>query len=263
MYPSGAASDPFRDQQTGDLEGDIVGTAANPSLYKAFDDGGTPDNHTDGSIGLRVRIAGESNPPGFTGAFYVGLDANGDGKIDLFIGALTGGSTATVGLFAPGTGANNSPSTTSIQTKSPLYSETISTSNYNWQGVTLGASGNDPTATTNDVDGGGQQDFFLSIVLPFNQVVAALNSLGFSGVTDQTAMSFIAATSQNTNSLNQDLNGVNGGLSSSSTFAQLGGLTLPYSSSGALPIPEPSSIGLLAMCSAAGLLVSRRRTRSR
>ncbi|HLZ53899.1 MAG TPA: hypothetical protein VKS19_05420, partial [Verrucomicrobiae bacterium] len=37
-----------------------------------------------------------------------------------------------------------------------------------------------------------------------------------------------------------DLNGVNGGINSSLTWSQLGGITLSYSPDGVAPIPEPS-----------------------
>jgi hypothetical protein len=244
QYADGPSSDAFTDQQTGDKEGDIVGNASNPSLYKMFDDNGTVNVHTDGTLSFRVRIAAEANPPGFQGAFYVGMDVNNDSVVDLFAGAINKGSVSIVGFFAPGTGLNISPSTTTIETTTPLYSEAISPTNYNWQGVTTGVSGNDPAATTNDADAGGKQDFFLSIALPFNRAVAALSAT-FPGFNDQSPMSFIAATSQNPNSLNQDLNAVNGSLDSSNSFRDLGAVTRMYSSSGTAALPEPTSEGLL------------------
>jgi hypothetical protein len=105
----------------------------------------------------------------------------------------------------------------------------------------------DPTATNFDLDGGGKADFFLSFVVPFSSLVSAFNSnLGMS-IDQNTPFAFVAATSTQTNSLTQDLNGVNGGTSSTSTWSQLGGLTSPYSSSGTAVVPEPGSFALLSL----------------
>jgi hypothetical protein len=243
QYPNGPSTDAFTDQQTGDKEGDIVGNSLNPSLYKMFDDNGTVNVHTDGTLSFRVRIAAEANPPGFQGAFYVGMDVNNDGAVDLFAGAINKGSVSIVGYFTP-TGTANSPGGSNINDSTPFYSEAITATNYNWQGVTTGVAGNDPSATTNDVDGGGKQDFFLSLALPFNQAVAALNAL-LPGFNDLSSMTFIAATSQNANSINQDLNMVNGNITSTSSFKNLGAVSLLYSSIGTAAIPEPTSAGLL------------------
>src|SRR3954454_1433737 len=87
--------DPSNDQQTGTSEGDIVGNAAHASLYTGFGDGGTP-SLTDGTIGFRVRVGADSSPAGFKTAFFVGIDANHDGALDLFIGINNSGSADTV-----------------------------------------------------------------------------------------------------------------------------------------------------------------------
>src|ERR1051325_170319 len=71
--------DPFTDQQTGSKESDIVGTSSVASFYTRFFDAGTPAL-TDGQIAFRLRLAEEQNPPGFSGAAFVGIDANADGK---------------------------------------------------------------------------------------------------------------------------------------------------------------------------------------
>jgi hypothetical protein len=245
LYPAGSPTlpDPINDQQTGIGEGDIVGNTTHPSLYKRFYDGGTP-SLTDGQMAFRFRVSEDKPSLGqYSGSAFVGFDAGQDGDIDMFVGIDSSGSTNIVGIYLPGAGANTSPSTTTI-VSTPVFSVAQSASNYSWMAVTATT---DPTATNFDLDGGGKADFFLSFVVPFSSLVSAFNSnLGMS-IDQNTPFAFVAATSTQTNSLTQDLNGVNGGTSSTSTWSQLGGLTSPYSSSGTAVVPEPGSFALLSL----------------
>src|SRR5206468_1575246 len=99
----------------------------------------------------------------------------------------------------------------------------------------------DPFATSLDLDGGGKTDQFLSFVVPFGEVAGELAMHGITGFTKDTPMRLVAATATQDNSLNQDLNGVAGGINSASTWDSLGVFTLTYSSSGTAPAPEPPS----------------------
>jgi hypothetical protein len=47
--------------------------------------------------------------------------------------------------------------------------------------------------------------------------------------------------------LNEDLNGVLGGINSSTTWEQLGALTQTYLPNGTAPIPEPGTVALLGL----------------
>ena len=204
-------SDPSRDLQTSSVEGDVVGDATHPSLYLAFENGGTKDVKTDGEIGFRLRVAGDANPDGFKSVFWVGIDANRDGKIDVFAGAI---ESTLVGIYQAGSGKNTSPSSTSIDVKNPLYQEkVVAGSNHDWQAV---SKVSDPTATNYNLDGGSKgsevhTDHFVSFKLPFDKLVAAISGLSLPGLAtfnEDTPMRFVAATSTQRNSLNQDLNGV-------------------------------------------------------
>ncbi len=260
-YADPNAADPSLDQQTGTVEGDIVGNAAHQSLYTIFDDGGTPGVLTDGEIGFRLRLGGDASPSGLKTVVWVGIDANADGKVDLFAGAL---EDSKIGYYPAGTGANTSPSTTSITSSSPYLEVAVSTLNFDFSPVT---STNDPTASNFNLDGGSgggasHTDQFVSFKLSFASLVTVVNSLGLSGVgtfNQNSPLRFIAATSQQANALNQDLNGINGGVNSATTWTALGGFTQPFTVTGLPAIPEPSSLVFL---SSIGLLWGFRRSRA-
>src|SRR4051794_25450674 len=133
QYPPGTTTDFFSDQQTGQGEADIVGGGLLPSFYTHYVTAGTP---TTGTIYFRVRLGADDSPAGFKGACFLGVDANADGKLDVFFGVNNSGSANGVYIWAPGTGANVSPSTTSIDSNNPLYSGGITAANYNWSIVT-------------------------------------------------------------------------------------------------------------------------------
>ncbi|PYJ08397.1 MAG: hypothetical protein DME25_01625, partial [Verrucomicrobia bacterium] len=66
--------------------------------------------------------------------------------------------------------------------------------------------------------GAGETDFFLSYFVPFADVVSALQTVGVSGVTTNSYFRYVIASSTQPNSLNQDLNGLNGGINSTTGF---------------------------------------------
>lgn len=252
LYPpsSPTTPDPFSDQQTGSKEGDIVGTTNTASLYTRFYNGGTP-SLTDGQLAFRLRLAEEQNPPGYSGAAFIGVDGNNDGRLDIFLGVNNSGSTAQIGMWRAGTGANTSPSTTTIQSPASIsYAET--SVNYSWTPVTATI---DPTTMSYDIDGGARTDHFLTFVVPFADLVAMFATNGIAGINENSVFTYVAATATQDNSLNQDLNGVNGGVNSASTWQQLGALTTPLTATGGT-VPEPSTWALIALGGAA-LFLSR------
>ncbi len=257
-YPVVTTPDAPNDQQTGIAEGDIVGNdTGDPAVLTNFDDNGTPGDLTDGYIGFRVRIGEDKPPAGFTSFFGVGMDADTDGDIDLFLGVdnAPGGGTDQLGIFNPGAGANTSPNTTTIITtplvayaeNDPIYD------NYDFSPVTT----IDPSETNTDLDGGGKEDYYLTFVIPFDDVVAQLGILGIT-FDENSTVQYVFGTSTQTNALNQDLAGPTGGTTSSLTWDQLGAISLEYSASGT-PVPEPSTalllgLGLLSLAAARRLL---------
>jgi hypothetical protein len=241
--------DPSNDQQTGSGEGDIVGNVDHPSAYLAFGDAGTP-SLTDGTLGFRIRLGADDNPPGFKGALFVGIDANGDGALDLFIGVNNSGSSNMIGIWSPGPGANTSPNTTTI-VSAPLVSYTLTALNYNWSAVNTTI---DPTVgTATDLNGDGKNDYFLTFTVPFADIVAQLSAKGITGIDQNSTFSYVISTATQANSLNQDLNGVGGGYDGNATWSTLGVLTDPMTAGG-VPVPEPSA-ALTSALIAAGAIV--------
>lgn len=227
--------DPSNDQQTGSSESDIVGNIDHPSAYIAFGDAGTP-SLTDGVLGFRIRLGADQSPAGFKGALFVGIDANGDGALDLFVGVNNSGSADTIGIWNPGAGANISPNTTSI-VSAPLVSYTITALNYNWTAVN---STIDPTVGgATDINGDGKNDYFLTFTIPLADIIAQLNAKGITGINQNSTFSYVIATATQANSLNQDLNGVGGSYDGTATWATLGVLSDPLTGGG-IPVPEPN-----------------------
>jgi hypothetical protein len=220
-----------------------------------FNDNGST-SHTDGTLGYRLRLddsGGPTNKPAFDRAAWIGIDADLNGSIDVFLGLNFSGSATDLGIYAPGTGANTGPSTTSISSTAS-YSYAISSSNYDYRLVnsaTDGGTTNDVTTTTT-----GDPDYYVSFQVPFADVAAFLATRSIN-ITDQSPLHYVSATSTQANSLNQDLGGVNGGVNSTSTWSQIGGFTQTVYASGTV-VPEPSS-SLLALTALAAGVMRRRR----
>jgi hypothetical protein len=248
LYPS-TAPDWSDDQRTGIDESDIVGNDTRAGVYVQFDDAGTSDQ-TDGQIAFRVRLGADKSPGGFDHFFGVGIDADLDGALDLFVGVDNSGNPNRIAMWDPGTGLNVSPSTTSIENPPfNTYAETIF--NYDWRATDATI---EPGETVFDLDTDGDVDYFLSFVVPFNHVVTALAARGFPTFDDHTLVSYVVGTSTQPNALNQDLGGPDGGTDSTSSWTVLGAASIPIS-----PSPEPSGVGAAALALAVAARVWRAR----
>jgi len=252
VYGPSVYPDFFNDQQTGSSEGDIVGDLVNASLYVSYYNGGTTNLFTDGQLAFRFRLGEDKSPAGYKGVAVVGMDLNLDGRLDLFVGVNNSGSSPMIGLWWAGGGANSTPSSTSISsTATYSYGETAA--NFSWVPVSLI---NDPTATSTDLDGGGRNDYFLSFMIPFADLVAMAGTV-VPGFDESSTVNFVAITGTQLNNLNQDINGINGGINSGVNWTDLGAFSQTYTGGGQLAVPEPSSAALGGILLAA-LLIFRR-----
>jgi hypothetical protein len=118
----------------------------------------------------------------------------------------------------------------------PTYAET--SANYDWSPVsTLDATMTGSTDPRADLDGTGSgEDYFLTFAFNFDVIAGLLGG----GVTSSTPFSYVLATSNQPNALNEDLGGVGASYDSSLTYASLGLLSEP-----AAPVGEPALALLL------------------
>lgn len=243
------------DQQTGSPAGDIIGDNSNPGFFTTFNSNGLASN-TDGTLGFRIRLDAAGGPTGkaaFDRVAWVGIDADLNGSLDVFLGANFQGSTTELSIRDAGTGQNISPNTTSVSS-TPAYSYVPGTLNYDYRMVNYlldGGTTNDVTTTT-----AGDADYYVSFFMPLQDIATFLLTQGIS-ITDSSPLRYVLATSTQANSLNQDLGGIQGSVNSTLTWVQLGGFTPMITSSGTL-VPEPSCMLLLA----AGLFPILRRRRA-
>jgi hypothetical protein len=239
-YGPTALGDLKLDHQTGQGEADIVGNTGSfatslPSFYFKFVAGATP---TSGTMHYRVRVGGDQSPSGYKSVLLIGLDANKDGKLDLFLGLDNSGQSNGLYIWRPGTGLNISPSTTSMQSRTPVKKYTTTSANYHWDAVTaISATPGvvlDPTANTplrQDFNAATGPDYLLSFSIPFADLVAALGAQGIT-FNASSAVTYVMGTATQAQAFNQDLNGVSGGTTSGLTWGALGVLTQPVTADG-------------------------------
>jgi hypothetical protein len=250
--------DPNLDQQTGQGEADLVGVVSDPGFFIGWDGA---------NVYYRVRIgaAAQTGPAFKSEVFWIGMDANNDGKLDLFLAVNNTGSTTNIGFWAPGASANTSPNTTSIAPENSAYQIAESASNFDYRFVT--AAIDDLVGfSTSDLDADGHQDVYLSIAVPFFGASGSKTLQGaFAGlanlvINQNTPIRYVTATSTQTNSLNQDLGGIAGGVNSTTTWQDLGAFSNPATPAGAIT-PEPSTWILFGTSGA--ILIAASRIRSR
>mgnify|MGYP000284660413 CR=1 FL=1 len=100
---SGGTFDPTEDSQAGSADLDVVGSDQHGVLYTAFDDNGTASNTDDDFVAYRVRLNNADSTSDFNRVILVGVDANADGRIDLFFSIDGRNNARAIKLLDPGT----------------------------------------------------------------------------------------------------------------------------------------------------------------
>ncbi|NDV62944.1 PEP-CTERM sorting domain-containing protein [Puniceicoccales bacterium CK1056] len=233
-------SDYFNDEQAQAADIDIVGNADNPGFYVQFWNGGDDTSRTDGQLAFRLRISGEANPAGFSNYAFIGMDLTGDGVIDIFAEAA-GGNDDEILIKNAGSDLNDGPSTTSI-TDVGAITYAKDASNFSWTAVT---DTNDPGATL-DIDGAAGNDYFVSFLIPYADLVLAASNFGIDPAYDDTkTISYIAATGTQANAINSDFNALNKEeASSTSSWETLGAISEELNADGTVAVPEPATFAL-------------------
>lgn len=245
------------DQPPGQADTNIVGSGANPGLFVLHNDNGSL-SRTDGTFGFRLRLdgpGGNRNNVRYERAAYLGIDADFNDTIDVFIGLNFSGNRQELGIYAAGPGANSTLGNTSVGALVTSYA--VDSSTFNYRPVDFSSDG----GTTNDLNPGnrGEGDFYLSVLVDFADIVAHLSGQGIL-ITDESPLRFVAATSSQGNNLNQDVAGIDGSGDPGASFSEAGGFTESVTVAGipALPVPEPGAV-LLVNFAAVLVLLRRRR----
>lgn len=207
VYPANNQNDYLQDQQTGSgsVSQDIVGDASHPSTYMHL---------TDEEVAFRIRISNVngSNPYQFKNFAFVGVDADLNGSVDLFLGVYNPtGNNGRLGIYGSNSGyANTGPSTTGISGKPRLAFKPLNNVNY---AIT-------PTGDGSQFN--GDDDYFVSFKFAVSDIASALATTGLHFDTS-TPFRFMTGTAAQDNAFNQDLNGMDrSGWSSKKTWNALG-----------------------------------------
>ncbi|MBT7081619.1 MAG: DUF4347 domain-containing protein, partial [Chloroflexi bacterium] len=237
----GSKFDNADDQQSPQTDLDLVGNSTHALLYMKFDekDAGTADDE----IGFRVRVTGSksSTSSSFSsGYIFTGVDSDLDGDLDFFISISTKNNSG-IQVWSPGTGANNSPSTTTITSGVQIVSEDdFDSTNYSFTPV---SSTTDPSAVNNDMKTSSnlslsgnydEVDHFLSFKFSFASLVTALGNKLIT-IDKDTTLQYTLATSTQSNSFNSDIGGYSKTDDTSTTYAAQGAFSAKASYSNAPP----------------------------
>ena len=215
-YPNPDGADPVSDQQTGRPALDIVGNEQYPPSYIAFMDEGE-------TVAVRIRINtcdGNASNPEFKGFAYIGLDVTGNGAIDFFLGVLNPTSKngrVAVYLADPSlsnTGPGNTGVTKPIASFQPRDGINCSLIKVDYSKDQGGKTPTDPGFPGFAINGqgGGDPDYFVTFVFNLNDINAALDKAGKPElkIDPDKAFTYIVGTAAQDNSLNGDVNGMNG-----------------------------------------------------
>jgi hypothetical protein len=249
-------TDPLNDSQTGDNEGELVGTTTVPLMQALFVPG-SPSSLVDGTIYYRIRLGEDSGNAGFRGSLLLFIDAGGaNAAPDVGVGIGFRNNSHYVGIFDTGPQLNQSPSTTSV-----TYISTIGGQAYNYA-ITSSPTDNStafydyrlssalqPSGFPTDLDGPVNQpvrnepDYYLSFAIPFNDLVNYLSTKGIS-INENTALRYTIATGQggqNNLTLNQD---VTGG-ATNTPWSQI--IPSNPTATSSFTIPEPGTLSLFGI----------------
>ncbi|MEY4692718.1 MAG: hypothetical protein RIT19_3043, partial [Verrucomicrobiota bacterium] len=241
--PTGS-HDAVADVPSPDSAGDLVGDTRHGTLLVAHDPGAT-DAPTDDRLLFRLRL-GSSAPVsgGWAGLAVVGVDANADGRLDLFMAWDGTGASPQVRWMDPGTGQGGSPNTTftSLLPAGWLPNGGIQPATGETVQVRPVTSYNDPQ-WDGDADLGvdAGTDTFISWSIPLPELQAALakpspvddrgregprGSTGIPAVGTATPVRYVAFTQTAPGAVDGDISGVGRWFDRNASWEELGAFSV-------------------------------------
>lgn len=174
---------------------------------------------------------------GFGGNFKVGIDANNDGALDLVYGVTDTGGNRGIVVQLPSTG---SISTGSTSLGSPTSVTPFSSANYSYTIMDFNSNNG-----------------MLTFAIPFTVIQNSLAAQGIA-IDQNTYLRSIYFTATNQGAVNQDIYGTSG-ITTTLRYDSGGGFTEYQNFTGAtIPIPEPSTYGLIMIGFLSGFFIFKK-----
>ena len=239
------------DVKNNDASVNVVGQGENHGFFVTSNPSVTPLAPF-GTFGFRLRLdeaaVSNKNETKFDSAVLLGIDADFNDTIDVFISLDYSKKDPVLALYAPDDKrANNSPKTSRTD-KDPFKQYVVTSENFDYRAVDYLTDG----GTTNDLNpnGNGEQDYYVSVMVDFEDIVTYLSGEGIL-ITDTSSLRFVAGTSRQGDKFDVDIAGIDGGTNSGDSWSELGGFSQSMNRESFLSIPEPSN----AVLTAAGVML--------
>ena len=199
--PANPPWDPPNDQRTGSgsVSQDVVGDATHPSAFIQF----SPDGS---EIGVRIRVNGADGNLSFKNFAYIGLDVNGDGAIDFYLGAYNPTANGRIAVYLSDPAlANTGPGNSGVTKPIAAFQPRVGI-NYSFIQVPYDTADPRYPGFNND------PDYFISFKFTLSDINAALVASGKTNLTltPSTPFTYVIGTATQDNSLNGDVNGLDG-----------------------------------------------------